>query len=214
MECDCNPNQLDICPNCGRHLNEFKLKDKLMLKSKDITILPELIGFPYTDDFKLKITKLYSKVSAGKTRRNAPRRAIIYYCIVSQCKIAGIIFDSNNLKHKLNIKDKDINKITKEIEPIISDFEITIDDLLNKIIKVFDINDKCLPEMIQIYKRCRRVSPLFNSAKMETLAYGIVYYYLTINLEEFMEDVYFTKAVISKDTILKVFNDISSIIKE
>lgn len=215
MQCECNPDKMPICSICGTHSSMagrtlVQLGSDRPEKYKEVQILPELSDFQYTDEIKLKITHLYQKATNGKTKRNSPRRAIIFCCIISVCKDNRLIFDSTELKQKLDLKDKDINKIMKEIEPMIGhvNIQITMDDVIRSIMKTFDIQESCLADIISIYNHCKKVSQLFNSSKMETLAAGLVHYYLSTTLEEFNHDVYFEKSRVSKDTILLVSGEV------
>lgn len=218
MSCDCNPDYQAICPNCGMHSDRQLLSATATEKFKEIHILPDLLLFPYTDEIKLEISQLYSKATGGKTKRNAPRRATIYCCIVAISKQRGIIFDSDELREKLDLKEKDINKIAKEIEPTIrnytshSNLQVTMEDVLKTIIKTFDLNEKLLPDLINIHERCSRVSKLFISSRTETLAAGITYYYLNLTCPSFDQDRYFQQSKISRDTILAIDLEIRRII--
>jgi hypothetical protein len=217
--CDCNPDYHAICPNCGLHSNRQLYSVAASEKAKELHILPDLALFPYNDETKMEITQLYSKATGGKIKRNAPRRAIIYCCIVAISKQREIVFDADDLRTKLDLKEKDINKIMKEIEPVIknhtshANLQVTIEDVLKTIIKTFDLNEAILPEMVAIHGRCSRVSKLFISSRVETLAAGIAYYYLNSISSSFDQDRYFQQSKISRDTILAIAAEIQRIIE-
>lgn len=226
-------------------------------KIKEPSILQELLPLRLPDETKLEISKLYTVAVGGKTKRNAPRRGIIYCCIIAICKKNDIIFDKTEYQNLLNIKLKDVNKATKEVESIINrhlaqrpnanrhlaqwpndaysqavNGEVvnapltTIRDVLRSLLKILDIQNSCLDEILEIHDICKRTSPMFNSAKYETLAAGLVYYYLSSksralrrygngeNVEEddetefFNEEIYFERSKVSRDSILAVNADI------
>ena len=212
--CDCNHDLDQICPNCGSHNTQLAHAQKVE-KGKETQILPELAKFAYTDDVKLEMSLLYQKATNNKTKRNAPRRAIIYCCVMSVCKDRGLVFDVDDLKLKLDIKDKHINKVMKEIETVIghSNLQVTMDDLLRSIMRIFDLRDDCLADMSSIYNRCKRASNMFNSSKIETLAYGIVYYYLLSHFKDFNQALYFEKSKVSRDTVLNISAEIQRVLQ-
>lgn len=219
MECDCNPDRKGICPNCGQYGSEQSNyvhfgSDVHKDGHKEISVLPELTDFKLPDEVKISITMLYQKATQGKTKRNTPRRAIIFWSIVVVCKQSGIVFDSNNIQTKLSLKLKDINRAIKDIEPIIGQvtIQITIEDIIRIIMKSLNIQESCFTDIMDIYTICRKGSPLFNSSKTETLAYGLVFYYLSINLAEFDREVYFNNSTVSRDTILAIAQEIHNYI--
>jgi len=222
VNCSCNPERMHICPNCGAYnfsnsANYIQLgTDNFQEKQKDVVVLSELSEFRYTDEVKIAMTLLYHKATQRKTKRNAPRRAIIFCCIVIICKERSLVFNPDEIQLALDLKTKDINKAIKDIEPIIGriNTSITIEDIIKAIMKTLNMRETCLDDIIAIYESCKKVSPLFNSSKIETLAYGLVYYYLVINLPEFNQDFYFEKSKIAKDTVLTISSEIQKYMKK
>lgn len=221
--CACNPEKLHICPNCGAYnysntANYLQLgTDNFQEKQKDMTILAELSEFKYTDEVKMAMTAKYQEATQGKTKRNTPRRAIIFCCITVVCKEKRLIFDPDAIQLKLDLKTKDINKAVKDIEPIIGHFNtsITIEDVIKAIMFSLNMKEECLNDIMLIYNFCKKISPLFNSSKIETLAYGVVYNYLVSNLgDTFNQDFYFEKSKISKDTVITISEDIKRCMKK
>jgi|SRR5579885_3658914 len=216
MDCGCNINKAEICPNCGSPSNYLYLgnRETFTDKLKEVTILPEILHFQLTDDAKIEITDLYQKVTKGKVKRNAPRRALIYCCILEICKTRGMIFNKGDFQQLLNIRQRDINTALKEMKESmgISNLNISIRDVLRYLMNNLNIKDSCLEDIMNIYEKCKRHSQLFNSSKTETLAAGLLYYYLDNNLEGFNRDGYFDISKVSKDTILLVNDDITKYI--
>lgn len=210
--CDCNALNSNICPVCGTHGVWRAEKQEKISASKEPAILPELKKFAYSDELKMEITQLYGKATGGETRRSKPRKAIIVCSIVMVMKKHTIPFDVNHLKNELDVDEKTLNKMAKEISPNIGnvEFRITIKDHLMWLINSFGMKEEVLNELLKIYTVCTSRSAIFNSSKPETLAYGIVYYYLSQNLKEFNEDNFFNLSRISKDTIVHVAEEIKS----
>jgi len=232
-------------------------------KTKDLAVLPEIIHFRLPDDAKSEISKLYTVVVEGKIKRNAPRRGIIYCCVVAICKKKDLVFDKTEIQNSLNLKLKDINKATKDVESKINRYLnpqsnaiivnidssnsfnnnsnnithnntdsidpsnlplIGIRDVLRSLIHQLDLQESCLNDILTIYEVCKKVSPLFNSAKYETLAAGLLYYYISeqgkILIDRgladntfFNEEYYFEVSKVSKDSILAVSADVTKYYK-
>jgi hypothetical protein len=207
-----------MCRNCGtiyRDAGKSYIQNTISSVStiKPVKILPELEPFKYPDDIKIDVGDFYTTLCAGKVKRNGPRRALIYWSIITICKRNGITFDSNEIQNNLNIKQSEINKAVKALRDTGIDMnpQITFDDILQTEMDRFDIRSDKFEELKDIYTRCKRICPEFNSCKLETLASGTVYYYLKTNLEEFDDANYFLLSEVSDSAILKIYESISSI---
>lgn len=210
MNC-CNESDDHICQVCG-NINENNVEDKrnLSVPLKEISVLSELDKIKITDEAKIAVTKLYQRATNGKIRRNAPRRATIYCCLIHVCKTNRIIFDPDEYRKLLNIKKKDINNIAKTITCNLPDINISvkIEDLLKCLMAEYNIKDDCFDDLMFIYDKCNKQSMIFNSSKMNTLAVGLIYYYLITYLEDFDKEEYFKESKVSKPTIIKVYDEI------
>ena len=177
-------------------------------KPKDIQLLPELTEIIVSDVVKMEASRLYVVATNGKIKRNTPRRAIIYCCLIIACRQYAVIFDKSSFQNVLNIKNRDINKAVKEVAPLIGSIEITIDDLIRYTLIEFNVRESQLADILDIYNYCKDKSTVFNSSKIETLAAGLVFNYLVLNYNEFEPEQYFEKSKVSKDNIIAVHNDI------
>ena len=220
MECECNNTNSAICPNCGRHSVNVQ-HNYIHLGSDsgkmfDFQILPELETFQYSETVKSEITLMFQEATKGVTRRNGPRRAIIFCCVVNVCKKHGVVFDQTELKNKLDITDRNINTAMKEVGAIIGKLSsaISIEDVVKMIMKTFDLRIELFEPIMAIYHTCKRVSVRFNSAKPETIGTGLVYYYLMKNYPEFKQDEFANQSNVAKETILAVYEEIKTILKD
>lgn len=222
MECECNFQQDDICPNCGQHASSGKryiqlgrsLTRSTSPKSPD-AILPELSQLQLTDEIKIEISRLYAQVTVEKSRRNGPRKAIIYCCIIAVCKEHNLTFDSKSVQIAFDITQKQINSAMKHLGTKLNfrQLDVNIEDLLLAQMKLLNIQSGCLADIVEIYKMCLQHSPVFNSSKADTLAAGLLFYYLQKNLEGFNADAYFGLSKISKDSILLITSEIAKILQ-
>lgn len=214
MQCPCNVSRDPVCGNCGSTYSDDKTYIHLGSTNSNSKIsepiqLPELGAFPFSVGIKMKITRLYHKVTNGKAKRNGPRRATIYCCIIAICKKKQITFDPAQLQKQLDITKKEINKVMKELDPILGHFqvEITMADLLINILKSNNMQIVCLPELLEIHDKCSSKSLILNGSKSETLAAGLAFFYLQKNLPEFDKESYFKLSKVSRDTIVSLSDE-------
>ncbi|MBA3755787.1 MAG: hypothetical protein H0X02_05950 [Nitrosomonas sp.] len=217
-QCYCNPSGAAVCPSCGLHNNAQLYNDKTSHhdKFKEQSNLPELETFKFSEGMKAEMTRVFYSATGNKTKRKAPRRAMIFLAIVTVCKSMNIPFDKNQLMQVLTITDRHVNTAMKEMAFVVpvAPVSISVADVLKDLMKLFDVKDEIFPLMIETYDICRRTSVMFNSAKPETIANGLMYYHLKIGLGEmFNEDNYFQRVKVSKDGILAIDSDIKKIIQ-
>lgn len=177
---------------------------------KDVTILPELNTFQMTNELKMEITVLYNSLTDGKTKKMGKRRGAIYCCVISACKTRGIPFDKSVIQKNLGLTQKQVNSAVKQYDGFFGSgkVSVTIQELLLPLFESIGIQSSCMGEVLEIYELCMKKSPLFNSSKPESIAAGLVYFYLKTQLKDFNQDALFNLLKIGKDTILNIFHEI------
>lgn len=215
--CYCNPSGEAICPSCGLHNQAQVYTEKTGHhdKFKEQSTLPELDAFKFSEGMKAEMTRVFYSATGNKTKRKAPRRAMIFLSIVTVCKSMSIPFDKTQLMRTLDITDRHINTAMKEMAVLvpIAPVSISVADVIKELMKMFDVKEEIFQMLIDTYDICRRTSVLFNSAKPETIACGLLYYHLKLGLGEvFNEDNYFGRVKVSREGILGIDAEIKKII--
>lgn len=206
-----------VCPSCGQHNNAQLYTENTGKhdKFKEQANLPELEAFKFSEGMKAEMTRVFHSATGNKTKRKAPRRAMIFLAIVTVCKSMNIPFDKNQLMKTLDITDRHINTAMKEMAFIVTvaPVSISVADVIRDLMKLFDVKEEIFPMLIDTYEICRRTSILFNSAKPETIASGVLYYHLKLGLGElFVEEAYFNKVKVSKDGVFGIESEIKKIL--
>lgn len=218
MEC-CNGENPIPCKQCGRgSLGMHKVlmhAERSTGQEIEIKPLKELERIPLSPDIKLLITKKYQEGTDGQIKRNAPRRGIIYCCIILVCREKGMPFDPDSLRVSLNLLEKHINAAKKFLRSRLGKIstDVTIRDYLNHLFHLYEMKPSCMDEIMGIYDLCRKRSVLFNSSKISTLATGLVYNYLKRVLDEFDEDAFFEKSNVRRHTTTCVDQEIDKYIQ-
>lgn len=219
QSCLCNPSNELICRSCGQHNSSQIYNDKPVNrdKFKEQTNLPELESFKFSEGMRTEMTRVYYSATGNKTKRKAPRRAMIFMAIVTVCKSMNIPFDKNQLMKTLEITDRHINTAMKEMTSniIVAPVSISVADVVKDLMKLFDVKDEIFVMLMDTYEICRRTSILFNSAKPETIACGLLYYHLKLGLGDlFNEENYFNRVKVSKDGILGINMAITQVLSQ
>lgn len=217
QSCECNVSNSAICPSCGVHnaAQPYGNDDSRHDKFKEQALLPELQNFKFSEGMKADMTRIFYSATGNKTKRKAPRRAMIFLAIVSVHKSLNLPFDKNQLMKTLDITDRHINAAMKEMGSImpVAPPSISVADVLKELMKLFDVKDELFQPMIDTYDVCRRTSIVFNSAKPETIASGLLYYHLKMGLGEvFNEEGYFNKVKVSRDGVQNIEVEILKIV--
>jgi hypothetical protein len=213
--CECNYDDSPVCPSCGAHSDSsvhlYDNTPKGSLKLKEQPHLPELDRFKFSQGMKAEMTDIFYSATGHKTRRKAPRRAMIFLAIVHVCKASQVPFDKNDLMKSLDITDRHVNTAMKEMH--IPPKAISVADVLKDLMAIFNVKDTLFETLLETYERCKRTSIIFNSAKPDTIASGLLYYHLKTGLGDvFNQDSYFAQTTVSRDSILAVYADISKVI--
>jgi transcription initiation factor TFIIIB Brf1 subunit/transcription initiation factor TFIIB len=220
MQCDCNPYASEVCPNCGSH--NLASKDKFInIGSVDAgkmpvaTILPELHNMRYSEDIKIEITNLYNLVTGQKVRKGAPRKALIFGCIVQICKRSNLTVDINQLRETLGVVERQVNAAYLELNKALGPAFLTtsVADTIRTVMKTYGIREEIFGQIYYIYEQCRKILLKFNSARPETIASSVVYYYLKENLQDFDPESFFAKEKTSRETILAINDEINKVLK-
>ena len=219
QSCYCNTSGAAVCPSCGLHNNAQLYTDKTGHhdKFKEQANLPELETFKFSEGMKVEMTRVFYSATGNKTKRKAPRRAMIFLAIVTVCKSMNVPFDKTQLMKTLDITDRNINTSMKEMAFIVpvAPVSISVADVIKDLMKLFDVKEEIFPMLMDTYEVCRRTSILFNSAKPETIASGLLYYHLKLGLGDlFIEESYFNKVKVSKDGVVAIDADIKKIIQQ
>ena len=214
QSCGCNVRNAAVCPSCGQH-NTAQLYSDSSLKHekfKEQANLPELDSFKFSEGMKAEMTRVFYSATGDKTKRKAPRRAMIFLAISTVCKEKNIPFDKTQLMQTLSITDRHINTAIKEMAFVVPVAAVSVADVIKDLMKLFDVKDEIFAMLMDTYEICRRTSILFNSSKPETIATGVLYYHLKTGLGDlFNEESYFNRIKVSKDSILAVDAEIKKL---
>lgn len=192
-----------LCTDCGCEMKTTDKKDWHLFgiddtkkscdpmrcqvrKSEDKNIYKDVEGMDFSDKVVAYANDLYQHVTNDKIYRGNSRKAIVFACIFHAFKTLGnpqsceslqSIFKLERkvilkgLKHVSLNAPKDLNLQSKYITPI---------EIINEIMDKLNADKGQKEDVIKIYNKIKNKSPVLNRSKPQSIASGIIYYYIRI----------------------------------
>lgn len=187
-------------------------------KCEERNIFKDVESMNFSDKIVSLANQIYIQVTKGQIFRGNSRKSIIFACIFHSYKLSGCpqtheklikIFDLNRktglkgLKHVNLNAPKDSAIHTTYITPI-----NLVEELMNK----FSATDEQKNEVFALYNKIKNKSSKLNRARPQSVASGLVYYWICykgidISLRDFAK-----KADLSDLTINKIAKEIADVL--
>lgn len=185
-----------------------------MRKTDDRTINKDVEGMGFSDKIIEKANSIYETVSGGKIYRGNSRKAIIFACIFHSYKISGnpqspdVLIEAFSLDRKVALRGlKHVNlKVSKDSD--IKSTYITPEHLINDIMSKFEATQTQKDDVIEIYKLIENTSTILNRSRPQSVAAGIVRYYILLNSKEISMNEFRSKVKLSELTINRIVKEI------
>jgi len=188
-----------------------------MRKQDERTINKDVENMGFSDIVIEKANLYYELVTNGKIFRGNSRKAIIFACVFHAYKILGnpqscdSLIEIFNLDKKIGLRGlKHVNlKIPKDSE--IKTTYITPEHLIVDIMDKFEATPTQKTEVIDIYKQIINRSSILNRSRPQSVAAGIVRYYILINGKDINMNEFRAKVKLSELTINRIVKEIATL---
>jgi transcription initiation factor TFIIIB Brf1 subunit/transcription initiation factor TFIIB len=185
-----------------------------MRKIEERTINKDVENMGFSDKIIEKANSIYESVSQGKIFRGNSRKAIIFACIFHAYKLSGdpqpcdTLIDIFNLEKKVGLRGlKHVNlKIPADSE--IKSTYITPEHLIVDIMNKFEATGEQKDDVISIYKKIANRSSILNRSRPQSVASGIVRYYILVNDKDISMTEFRAKVKLSELTINRIVKEI------
>ena len=188
-------------------------------KLSDRTILKDVENMGFSKKIINAANKIYQEVTNGKIYRGNSRKAIIFACIFHAYKIDGNpqscehLINIFNLERKIGLKGlKHVNLNADKNSQIRSTY-ITPENLISEIMDKFDASNLQKQEVIALYQKIKNKSSFLNRARPQSVASGLVRYYILIKRKNISIAEFKNKVQLSEMTINHVVSEIATILK-
>lgn len=241
-ECNHEDTQLEkgvfVCINCGIETGRAIMHEKewryygphdtkrssdpnrvQIRKTEERNIYKDVANLGFSQKIISIANKLYSDVTQGQIFRGKSRKAIIFACIFHAYKLEGKpqthekLIKIFSLTRKIGLKGlKHVNLNAPKESPIHTTY-ITPVHLIEDIMSHFSSSKIQNAEVVDLYKKTKNKSSDLNRARPQSVAAGLIFYWikskgLDISLKDFA-----AKAELSELTINKITKEIERVLK-
>ena len=198
--------------NDPNRCNIRKLDEKSIRKDVDkYGISPKIVNVA---------NDIYEKVTNNKIFRGNTRKGIIFACIYhayslqnnpQSCAHLIKIFEINQ---KVALKGLKFVNLNSPLDSKIHTKEtINTKHLIQEILKEFNANETQIKEAYDLYELIENRSSLLNRSRPQSVASGVVQYYISQKNPEFSMDYFRKKVKLSELTLTRITKEIETILK-
>ena len=231
-------NGITLCEDCGEEINRDITYDKEwryygasdtkhntdpnrchIRKIEDRTIYKDVEGMGFSDKILTKANELYVQVTKGKIYRGSSRKAIVFACIFHTFKSIGNpqscdkLIEIFNLQKKIGLQGlKHVNLNAPKGSYVHMSY-ITPENLIKEIMNNFEADNDQIEEVISIYKKIKNKSSVLNRSRPQSVASGLVRYYIIKNNKNISLSDFKTKVNLSELTINRICKEITKILE-
>ena len=225
---------IETCTECGEILKNTIVHDRewrnynntgkdparvQKRKTDERSIFKDVHGLGFSNKIVSIANVLYTDVAKGNIFRGNCRKAIIFACIFHAYKSTGQPKTHEKLIKLFKLSRKAGLKGLKHVtlnstSPLLRGGHITAEHLINEIMNTFSASAEQKADVATLYKQIKNKSSNLNRARPNSVASGLVYYWIVskgiqITLKEFAD-----ACNLSDITITKIAKEVGHIIKK
>lgn len=214
-----------VCNDCGEELVEGEVGNSvsdsgrvIMRKVEETGIFKDVETMKFNEKIVAEANRIYMDVTKGKIFRGKSRKAIIFACIFHAFKANGKIQTHEKLLKQFELSKKlglrGLNRVNLQIpkNSPLRETSITPVDLIEDIMDSFSSSIEQKKDVISIYNRIKNKSSVLNRSRPQSVASGIVFYWITLNRKGISIEEFKQKVSPSSSTILKMSKEIESVL--
>lgn len=189
-----------------------------MRKIEERTINKDVDHMGFSDKIIEKANSIYETVSGGKIFRGNSRKAIIFACIFHAYKLSGdpqpceTLIEIFNLEKKVGLRGLKLVNLKVPSNSDIKSSYITPQHLIIDIMNKFDATEEQKQDVIRIYEQIANRSSILNRSRPQSVASGIVRYYILVNNKDISMNEFRAKVKLSELTINRIVKEIGTLL--
>jgi len=188
-------------------------------KTEDKSIFKDVDRLGFNDKIVIYANTLYEQVTHQRIYRGNIRKGIIFACIFQAYKYYENPQSCDHLIEIFEINRKTALKGLKYVNLNISKtspfngFQIQTEYLIREIMLKFNANEKKIQEILEIYDLIKNKSLLLNRSRSQSVACGLVRYYIQKKNPEITMEYFRSKVHLSELTINKIVKEITRLLE-
>lgn len=186
-------------------------------RSEEKGIFKDVEKLGFSDKIVSIASLMYEQVTHGKIFRGNSRKGIIFACIFHAYKVNNNpqscehLIDIFGIERKIGLKGLKYVNLNAPKESKFRDYQISTEDIIKEIMDKFNASDVQKDEAIGIYHKIRNRSSLLNRSRPQSVASGIVRYYIIQKNKDISMEFFKTKVKLSELTISRIVAEIENI---
>jgi transcription initiation factor TFIIIB Brf1 subunit/transcription initiation factor TFIIB len=228
-----------ICSDCGEVLDKDVNYDKEwryygmmdtkhssdpnrcnIRKNEDKTIYKDVEKMGFSDRIITVANQLYEQVTQGNIYRGNTRKGIIFACIFHAYKLnqnpqsCEILIDIFGIDRKIGLRGLKFVNLNAPKDSNFRNYQITTEHLIKEIMTKFHANDAHIDEALIMYSIIKDKSSILNRSRPQSVASGLVRYYIQKKNPDISMDYFRTKINLSELTITRIVKEIKSLLED
>ena len=202
----------------SRHTSDPNRVQQRKLEERNIYKDVENMGF--SDKIISEANTIYFQVTQGKIFRGNSRKAIVFACIFHSYKLSGKpqshekLIGIFKLDRKTGLKGlKHVNLHATKDSQIRTTY-ITPINLVEEIMDKFSATKEQKDEVIKLYHQIKNKSSKLNRSRPQSVASGIVYYWICQKHKDITLKQFTKKVALSELTVSNIAKEISDVIDD
>lgn len=229
---------VSVCVDCGEEISQHITHEKewryygqgdtkhssdpnrvQMRKTEERSIFKDVENLGFSESIIAKANKIYAQVTEGKIFRGNHRKAIVFACVFHAYKMSGkpqsheSLIQIFNLNRKTGLRGlKYVNLYAPKDSKIRTTY-ITPTHLISEIMIKFSATKEQTEEVIEIYEKIRNKSSRLNRSRPQSVASGLVFYWICLKGKEISLKDFAKKVTLSELTINRIAKEIAEVLE-
>lgn len=188
-------------------------------KIEERSIFKDVENLGFSESIIAKANKIYAEVTQGKIFRGNSRKAIVFACVFHAYKMSGKpqsherLIQIFNLNRKTGLRGLKYVNLSAPKQSKIRTTYITAKNLIEEIMEKFSATKDQTAEVMEIYEKIRNKSSRLNRSRPQSVASGLVYYWICMKGKEISVKDFAKKVILSELTINKIAKEIAEVLE-
>jgi transcription initiation factor TFIIIB Brf1 subunit/transcription initiation factor TFIIB len=187
---------------------------------EEISIFRDVDKLGFSEKIILCANLLYEEVTKKKIFRGNSRKGIIFACVFHSYKINGVphscesLIDIFNIDRRIALKGLKYVNLNASKESLFRNYQISPENIITEIMDKFYATEEQKQEILKLYSSIKDRSALLNRSRPQSMAAGLVRYYILKHGKNVPMVIFKTKVGLSELTINRIVKEIMRLLND